>query len=126
MTAGPAIEVSCADDVAVIANRPLLEQALANLARTRPNTRAGRRLAASAPRTVAYRIDVVDRGPGIPEAHRSHVFERFYRGDGDGEGFGLGLAIVERPSMRSAVSSRSNSGPGHTGSIAIPGARYAD
>ncbi|HEU4450604.1 MAG TPA: ATP-binding protein [Gaiellaceae bacterium] len=40
---------------------------------------------------------VSDTGPGIPEAEREHVFERFYRGT-DGRrtapGTGLGLAIV--------------------------------
>jgi signal transduction histidine kinase len=41
-------------------------------------------------------LDVVDEGPGIPEADRGRVFERFHRGShpgGDG-GTGLGLAIA--------------------------------
>ncbi len=47
-------------------------------------------------------VDVEDRGPGIPEAHLSRVFEPFYRvdqarartgGEGSG-GHGLGLAIA--------------------------------
>jgi signal transduction histidine kinase len=40
-------------------------------------------------------IEVSDRGPGIPEEEREHVFERFHRGRGAGaaSGFGLGLAI---------------------------------
>ncbi|MGY5779783.1 sensor histidine kinase [Rhizobium sp. LEGMi135b] len=38
---------------------------------------------------------VEDNGPGIPEAERAHVFERFYRIMGtEPEGSGLGLAIV--------------------------------
>ncbi len=41
-------------------------------------------------------IEVADTGPGIPEADRERVFDRFYRADGipGPEGFGLGLAIV--------------------------------
>ncbi|MBO4123141.1 HAMP domain-containing histidine kinase [Cupriavidus gilardii] len=41
-------------------------------------------------------IEVADTGPGIPEAARTRVFERFYRGGAtDEEGSGLGLAIVQ-------------------------------
>ncbi|MGN6704177.1 MAG: sensor histidine kinase N-terminal domain-containing protein [Burkholderiaceae bacterium] len=40
-------------------------------------------------------LEVEDTGPGIPEAERGHVFERFYRILGSNvEGSGLGLAIV--------------------------------
>jgi two-component system sensor histidine kinase MtrB len=45
------------------------------------------------------RLEVTDRGPGVPEAHRTQVFERFFRGAAAGErgtggGTGLGLALV--------------------------------
>ncbi len=41
------------------------------------------------------RIDVTDRGPGIPEAEQSRIFRRFYRSPAvaDREGVGLGLAL---------------------------------
>jgi two-component system OmpR family sensor kinase len=57
-------------------------------------------------------ISVVDAGPGIPEAERERVFERFHRVAGDitpGSGLGLSIAkaIVER----------------HGGSIALGDAR---
>jgi heavy metal sensor kinase len=49
----------------------------------------------------AYRISVVDTGPGIPTEARPHIFERFFRGSGiygDGQpapsGAGLGLPIA--------------------------------
>jgi len=45
----------------------------------------------------AIRLVVSDDGPGIPEAERPRVFDRFYRGLGNAEpGSGLGLAIVRR------------------------------
>lgn len=41
-------------------------------------------------------LAVEDSGPGIPEEHVRHVFERFYRIPGSpGHGCGLGLAIVQ-------------------------------
>jgi two-component system OmpR family sensor kinase len=43
-------------------------------------------------------LEVSDRGPGVPEAQRERVFERFASGAGDGasgRGSGLGLAIVK-------------------------------
>jgi two-component system sensor histidine kinase TctE len=42
------------------------------------------------------RLSVEDDGPGIPEAERQRIFERFYRLAGaTGDGCGLGLAIVQ-------------------------------
>jgi len=41
-------------------------------------------------------LDVVDRGPGIPEDERARIFDMFYsvsRGDRAPQGTGLGLAI---------------------------------
>lgn len=48
-------------------------------------------------RAVGGRITVQDRGPGIPEAFRARIFERFAQADGSSSraqrGTGLGLAI---------------------------------
>ena len=43
-------------------------------------------------------VRVRDYGPGIPEAERERIFERFYRAEGTKTipGTGLGLAIVRR------------------------------
>ena len=39
--------------------------------------------------------EVADRGPGVPDDEREHIFERFHRGKATSaeSGFGLGLAI---------------------------------
>ena len=41
-------------------------------------------------------VDVVDSGPGVPQAQRAKIFERFWRGDKSTSGAGLGLAIVRK------------------------------
>jgi signal transduction histidine kinase len=45
------------------------------------------------------RLEVGDRGRGVPEAERERIFEPFYRPPGAGEtgaGWGLGLALVRQ------------------------------
>jgi two-component system, OmpR family, phosphate regulon sensor histidine kinase PhoR len=48
-----------------------------------------------------WTLSVTDNGPGIPEAHRSRLFERFFRvpTDSNVKGFGLGLYVVQRIAM---------------------------
>ncbi len=54
-----------------------------------------------APQARDVILSVEDSGPGIPEAERERVFERFYRALGTGvEGCGLGLAIVREIVLR--------------------------
>lgn len=73
-------------------------------------------------------ITVGDRGPGIPEMHRSRLFERFYRVDRarsrDSGGTGLGLAIVKHVAMvhrgSVEVDSRTDADHGSTFRIRIP------
>ena len=46
-------------------------------------------------------IEVVDNGPGIPDAERERVFDSFYRMPGTGsEGSGLGLSIAREAATR--------------------------
>ncbi|KAF1016942.1 MAG: Swarming motility regulation sensor protein RssA [Stenotrophomonas maltophilia] len=48
----------------------------------------------------AVQVHVDDDGPGIAEAERTRVTERFYRATAGGDGCGLGLAIVAEIAQR--------------------------
>ncbi|PWB60529.1 MAG: hypothetical protein C3F16_10180 [Betaproteobacteria bacterium] len=77
----------------------------------------------------AVRICVADRGPGIPEAFRPRVFEKFAQADssdsrekgGTGLGLSIARAIVER--MGGRIGFDSESGRGTTFWIEMPAAR---
>lgn len=58
-------------------------------------------------------LEVSDHGPGIREAERERVFDRFYRrGGGSDSGSGLGLAIVKAIAERHAASVALGDTPG--------------
>jgi signal transduction histidine kinase len=102
--AGLPLEVSVEEDLPVHGSRELLGQAMANLLDNA--LKYGAQAAASgvspAIAVSARRLDgeaeivVADRGPGIPEAERSHVLERFVRLETarSRPGFGLGLSLA--------------------------------
>lgn len=65
-------------------------------------------------------LTVSDDGPGIPEAQRALVFERFYRGQAhDVHGSGLGLAIVRQACARLGGSVALDAGPDGAGCIFV-------
>ncbi len=90
------------DDVAegeIAADPDRLAQAMLNLARNAvEHTGTGDEIAiGSAAESDHTALWVRDTGPGVPDAERSHLFERFRRGrerPRNSEGAGLGLAIV--------------------------------
>jgi heavy metal sensor kinase len=71
------------------------------------------------------RLTVSDNGPGIPEAHLPHIFDRFFRVDpsrGEQEGTGLGLAIAKRiaETHHAKIKVRSREGKGTTFEVTFP------
>jgi two-component system, OmpR family, sensor histidine kinase TctE len=61
-------------------------------------------------------LAVDDTGPGIPEAERQHVRQRFYRlPNSPGHGSGLGLAIVEEIARLYEATLTIGAGPGNRG-----------
>lgn len=81
--------------------RELLNNLIDNALRyTQRHARVTVRVRADAERGLAV-IEVEDNGPGIGQAERAHVFERFYRILGsEVDGSGLGLAIVREIAQR--------------------------
>lgn len=80
--------------------------------------------------TDGVRISLEDRGPGVPEAEREVIFERFARGSeggrrGSGTGVGLGLSlVVEHLRLHGgtiAVTDRSDGEQGARFVIDLPG-----
>jgi two-component system phosphate regulon sensor histidine kinase PhoR len=80
-------------------------------------------------RSVRFRVDVVDDGPGIAPQHLPRLTERFYRvnvaASREKGGTGLGLAIVKHilNRHRGALAITSKMGEGSTFSVSLPAVR---
>jgi two-component system, OmpR family, phosphate regulon sensor histidine kinase PhoR len=91
---------SIASGTAVLGDAAKLHDVLRNLLENASNySPEGATIDVAAERAAgSVRIEVGDRGPGIPEAELPRIFERFYRVDRsrtrDPGGTGLGLSIV--------------------------------
>ncbi len=76
--------------------RRILQNLIGNAVRY---TQTGRVLVGARRRGGMMRLEVLDTGPGIPEAEQENIFKEFHRLDAPAsasQGMGLGLAIVER------------------------------
>ena len=97
---GIEVTVAAPEDLRAWCSEDNLMAALVNLLDNAVKyTPEGGRVEAAAERHNDHvRITVTDDGPGIPEAHRERIFERFYRVDKGRSrqlgGTGLGLSIV--------------------------------
>ncbi len=101
-TAGMRVESRLPDEAAVRFDRDALEQALLNLLdNALKYGRTGGTVEVALEREGArWRLDVLDRGPGVPPEHRERIFEAFHRVDDSitatATGVGLGLSIARR------------------------------
>ena len=93
---GVAVAVTCGSDLAALANRDLLEQALSNITRNAAMyTDTGSISLSARSNDGSVAIDVVDTGPGVSSEDRERITERFYRAAGtEAQGAGLGLSIA--------------------------------
>ncbi|MFF4366597.1 ATP-binding protein [Streptomyces sp. NPDC001594] len=93
-----------------------LERALGNLVDNALRYARGRVLVRAAARDGWAVLEVADDGPGIPEADRARVFERFVRLDADrgraSGGTGLGLAIAREIARAHGGDVRALAAPG--------------
>jgi signal transduction histidine kinase len=66
-------------------------------------------------------IMVADNGPGIADADKLRVTERFYRGDRASEGIGLGLSVVEAIArLHSGTLTLNDNHPGLVATLTLP------
>lgn len=113
---------------AIVGDRDRMMQVLTNLlsnaAKFSPKGEAVR--VSVQPLDRRWRIDVADRGPGIPETFQARIFGKFAQADGadsrEKGGTGLGLSIVREIVTRlgGAVSFTSAEGAGSTFHVDMP------
>ncbi|MFE9607884.1 ATP-binding protein [Streptomyces sp. NPDC006012] len=123
----PGAVVANVEDIPpVLADPPLLERVVANLAGNAARyTPPGRRVLVTAS-ALAGRVElrVVDRGPGLPADGRERIFEPFQRlGDTDNtSGLGLGLALARglTEAMDGTLTPEDTPGGGLTMVVSLP------
>jgi two-component system sensor histidine kinase KdpD len=123
----PEVEVADVEEIsAVLADPPLLERVIANLASNAArHTPPGHKVLVTAS-ALAGRVElrVVDRGPGLPQTGRERIFEPFQRlGDTDNTtGLGLGLALARglTEAMNGTLTPEDTPGGGLTMVVSLP------
>ncbi len=89
-----AVELDVPEDLAVVADRLVLDRILSNLLINAVRHGAEPIAVSAEARGTHFRIVVEDSGEGVSDAVRPHLFERFARTDSPNVGSGLGLAIA--------------------------------
>jgi len=92
-TTAEGVTIEAPPDLAVLADRLVLDRVLSNLLTNAARHGAPPVVVTAEHENGRLRVAVTDHGPGVPEALRPRLFERFARA-GEGSGSGLGLAIA--------------------------------
>jgi heavy metal sensor kinase len=123
------LRIDSAGPVPVAADRVMLTQAIVNLLHNAIKYSPGAaEIAIVVAQVPEPHIDVVDRGPGIPQEHRDRIFDRFYRIDrsrsrgGGGAGLGLAIARSAVQANRGRLALHSTGPSGSTFRITLPSA----
>ena len=122
---GLSLHLAVPDTLAILGDRDLLQQAVANLLdnaiKFSPD---GGKITLSAARVDRLvRLSVSDEGPGIPEADRPRATERFFRGETarSTPGSGLGLALVQAVALlHEGTLHLADAHPGLNATISLP------
>lgn len=125
---GLALTLDVPAELPAYGDRDLIQQAIANLLDNAlkfspPGAGVMLRATLSEGQVV---IEVVDRGPGIPEGERTRATERFYRGESarNTPGSGLGLALVQAVAqLHNGTLRLGNAGPGLRAALTVPAQR---
>lgn len=123
---GIAVAMSATPGAAIVTgDRRLLAQALANLVDNaiKYTPEGGRVTVLARTRTGRGELVVEDNGPGVPEADRNRIFDRFVRLEADRgkPGAGLGLSLVRAvATMHNARIRAEDAGPGLRVILSMP------
>jgi signal transduction histidine kinase len=122
---GVTLAVEAPDHLPAYGDRDLIQQAVTNLVdnavKFAPTGGTVRLRALTTP--SGLEIQVIDQGPGIPEADRPRAVERFFRGEAarNTPGAGLGLALVQAVAQLHGGTLRLESGnPGLLAILVLP------
>jgi two-component system OmpR family sensor kinase len=125
---GRSVVARIATPVVVTGDDLRLRQAVANLVRNAlVHTPAGSPVEVTLQSENAHaEIDIIDHGPGVPEAQRQRIFERFHRADPlrsrdqGGSGLGLSIAAAVVNAHGGQISVQDTPGGGATFRIELP------
>jgi len=114
-TPGTTVERSIPSDLAFVrGDAVLLQHVLQNLLENAARHARSVIRITTAPQDGKIALSIADDGPGIPEAERTRIFERFARLEGSDRmrGSGLGLAIVKGFSEAMGIDISLDAAPG--------------
>jgi len=105
------VRVDAPDEALVEGDERLVALALRNLLDNARKYAGGADAVRVSRAGEVVRLAVLDHGPGLDEAERAKMFDRYWRGTADGEGRGLGLALVRAVAERHGGGVRAEPGP---------------
>jgi signal transduction histidine kinase len=125
--AGVELRLEAAAPVVIEGDPELLTQMLVNLVENGLRHAGGgaKVRVRCAPIADGPAVFVIDNGPGVPQAERERLFDRFYRLEASRStpGSGLGLALVAAVArLHGAKASLHDAGPGLEARVTFPGA----